>query len=448
MLEIDGASNRGIDEIRSLRENVKFAPAAAPFKIYIIDEVHQITTDGFNALLKTLEEPPAHVKFIFATTSAQKVPATILSRCQRFDFRRIPTETIVTALKEICKKEKIRIDEEALFLIAKAADGSLRDSQSILDQIAATAAAKEGMVRSPDVLASIGAVPEETLLELTRAIGAHDAAAALGALHGALDAGKDAAVFAERLLEHVRNLLFCKVSEDLVRLIDASDTHRKAVAAQARGLTQPDLFYFFSVIQQTIFTMKRFELKRIPLEIAVIKMAQAAPLADLAQIMESLKRPPVREKKTDKIERAEEAGEPDVEELPSGELEVPDSIRGKETPVFGQIWNALIAAVKSERISLASYLSEGEPLDLKNGIARISFPESHAFHRETLEHPDNRKLIERHLAVLLGGPARVEFESVPQLRRPAQGESGAQPPAGPENGVIKSAMNLFGGRMI
>ena len=164
VLEIDGASNRGIDEIRALRENVRFAPAAGKFKIYIIDEVHQITTDGFNALLKTLEEPPAHVKFIFATTAVQKVPATILSRCQRFDFRRISTERIAEVLKDICKKEKIKAEEEALYVIAKAADGSLRDSQTILDQIAA---AGDEKISREDVIRSLGALEEESLVSLT-----------------------------------------------------------------------------------------------------------------------------------------------------------------------------------------------------------------------------------------------------------------------------------------
>src|SRR3989338_3038095 len=161
VFEIDGASNRGIDETRALREDVKFAPALGKFKIYIIDEVHQITNDGFNALLKTLEETPAHVKFIFATTSANKVPATILSRCQRFDFRRIPTQTIADTLKEICKKEKIKIHDEALYVIAKFAEGGLRESQSILDQVASSV---DGKVGAKEVFRSLGSLEEEDLL--------------------------------------------------------------------------------------------------------------------------------------------------------------------------------------------------------------------------------------------------------------------------------------------
>src|SRR3989338_5667859 len=136
ILEIDGASNRGIEEIRTLRENVKFKPTHGHYKVYIIDEVHMLTGEAFNALLKTLEEPPEHVKFIFATTEVHKVPLTVLSRCQRFNFRRIPTDEMVKKLKEVSKEEKIKINDGALFLIAKSAEGSLRDAESLLDQLA------------------------------------------------------------------------------------------------------------------------------------------------------------------------------------------------------------------------------------------------------------------------------------------------------------------------
>src|SRR3989338_802344 len=153
VLEIDGASNRGIDEIRSLRENVKFKPARTRYKIYIIDEVHMLTGEAFNALLKTLEEPPEHVKFIFATTEPHKVPLTILSRCQRFNFKRIATDDIHAKPKESAKEEKLKIEKNALFLIAKASEGALRDAESLLDQLASFA---EGKIAEKDVLLMLG----------------------------------------------------------------------------------------------------------------------------------------------------------------------------------------------------------------------------------------------------------------------------------------------------
>ena len=257
VLEIDGASNRGIDEIRNLRETVKFKPSSGRVKVYIIDEVHMLTTEAFNALLKTLEEPPAHVKFIFATTASHKVPATILSRCQRFDFRRIATETIAGALRDIAKKEKLKIDDEALFAVAKAADGSLRDSQSILDQIAASSG---GTISKEDVTRSLGAPEEEKLVGLMDAVASRDAAAALFALDALLNEGRDPAIVAEKLLEHLRNLLFIKVSDKLAELVDAAESYKKSLSRQKESFSKEDLFYFFGVAAHAFQILKRFEM--------------------------------------------------------------------------------------------------------------------------------------------------------------------------------------------
>ena len=167
VLEIDGASNRGIDEVRQLRENIKFSPTSSRYKIYIIDEVHMLTIEAFNALLKTLEEPPAHVKFIFATTQPHKVPSTILSRCQRFDFRRIPIVQIVQKLKEISKAEHIKIDEKVLVAIAKACEGSLRDAESILDQLTSYG---RDTISLKDVSSVLGLIEQDVLFEFAKKI--------------------------------------------------------------------------------------------------------------------------------------------------------------------------------------------------------------------------------------------------------------------------------------
>ena len=292
VLEIDGASNRGIDEIRALRESVRFSPAAGKYKIYIIDEVHQITPDGFNALLKTLEEPPAHVKFIFATTAAQKVPATILSRCQRFDFRRIATERIVEVLRDLCKKEKIKAEDDALYMIAKAADGSLRDSQTILDQMAASS---ENKISKSEVIQSLGALEEERLIEIVDALQKKDAASALVFLDGVLKEGKDPGLFLEKMLEHTRHLLFLNVSADLLDLVDATESYKKALLKQKDAFSREELFYFFSVITHTLQLLRRFEMKRIPIEIMLIKLACRVPMESIAEVLEQLK---TAEKKT------------------------------------------------------------------------------------------------------------------------------------------------------
>jgi len=440
VFEIDGASNRGIDEIRALRENVKFAPALGKFKVYIIDEVHQITQDGFNALLKTLEEPPAHVKFIFATTSAHKVPATILSRCQRFDFRRIPTDVIAGALKDICKKEKIKIDDEALFVVAKCADGSLRDSQSILDQIASST---EDKIAKEDVIRSLGFLEEERLLELMDALAQKDARAALLNLDGVLKEGKDPVLFMEKLLEHTRNLLFISVSDKLAELVDATESYKKALAKQKEFFTKEDLFYFFSVITHTLQVMKRFEMKRIPLEMALVKLAQKAPLQDITQVLEQLKNsekknsPPLKSEKPLAAEMADDDDAAEIAEI--------DDLDGRELKLssLDSVWEALLRALKAEKISVASYLAEGAPLNFERGVARVAFPEKLVFHRESLEVTENRQLIEKHLGALLDQPVRVEFQSV---KGPVEG-TGAKTSSEPDE-KMKSAMKLFGGRIV
>jgi DNA polymerase-3 subunit gamma/tau len=464
VLEIDGASNRGIDEIKALCENVRFAPAASRYKIYIVDEVHQVTDAAFNALLKTLEEPPPHVKFIFATTSANKVPATILSRCQRFDFRRIPTAVIASALREICKKEKIKIDEEALFAVAKAGDGSLRDSQSILDQIAVVSG---GAVGRPEVLRALGAIDEERLVAVTDAVAARDAAQALKLFDAVLAEGKDPALFVEKFLEHVRNLLFVHISDKLAELIDVSESYRAELSRQKGLLSREELFYFFAVLTHALHSARRFESRRIPLEMALVKLALREPMESLSEL---LSRPISAEKKTDKsaaahrpaapaaapepaprVSRArpardEEQETPDVEELPADAAwEAPAAPAAAPSVSLISVWPTFLADVKREKMSVGTYLSEGEPLEIERGVARILFPEHLNFHRETLEVIENKKLLETVLERLIGAPVQIRFEMVKEVKASA----GSAPAASPQaEGAIRSALNILGGRRV
>src|SRR5271169_7098780 len=229
VLEIDGASNRGIDEVRELRETVKYVPASSRFKIYIIDEVHMLTKEAFNALLKTLEEPPAHVKFIFATTEPQKVLPTILSRCQRFDLRRIPANLIVKHLKEISKKEKVSIDDEALAAIARGAEGGLRDAESALDQLIAFCGNK---IAEADVLSVFGLVAHDRIAALTDAILDGETTKALQVLKGLDDAGKDLQRLVADLLDHFRNLLVVTLGEEGIASLQLPETELGLLEAQ------------------------------------------------------------------------------------------------------------------------------------------------------------------------------------------------------------------------
>src|SRR5580692_5154475 len=230
VLEIDGASNRGIDEVRELRETVKYVPATSRFKIYIIDEVHMLTKEAFNALLKTLEEPPAHVKFMFATTEPEKVIPTILSRCQRFDLRRIPSALIVKHLSEIAKKEDVQINDAALHAIARGADGGMRDAESTLDQLISFCGKN---IAEADVLSMFGLASQSQILGLSKAVLAGEIQTALTQLNELAQNGKDLGRLLSDLLNHFRNLLIFQISKGDLKLLEVSESEVAALKEQS-----------------------------------------------------------------------------------------------------------------------------------------------------------------------------------------------------------------------
>src|SRR6266446_6862457 len=216
VLEIDGASNKGVEQVRELRETCKYAPASSRFKIYIIDEVHMLSTAAFNALLKTLEEPPAHVKFMFATTDPEKVLPTILSRCQRFDLRRIPVSLISKHLTEIAKKEKVKIEPAALYAIARGAEGAMRDAESTLDQLISFCGEK---IEETDVLSMFGLTAQGQIIELCRALLAGEVENVLRQLNQHATAGNVLGRLLSDLLNHFRNLLICQVARHSLPIV-------------------------------------------------------------------------------------------------------------------------------------------------------------------------------------------------------------------------------------
>ncbi|HUU23364.1 MAG TPA: DNA polymerase III subunit gamma/tau [Phycisphaerae bacterium] len=284
VVEIDGASNRGIDEIRELRANAIFRPARSRFKVYYIDEVHMLTKEAFNALLKTLEEPPGHVKFIFSTTEVEKVPATILSRCQRFDFRNISTRAIADHLKTICKAEKVKADDDALFRIARAGAGSMRDALSLLDQLLAGG----GKVSEAEVIRILGTPPDERMIAIARAVADGDAAAALNELSGVLEAGVGLANVVTALADVFRNLMLaatCGVDSGLIELPDAQ---RAAVGDLAGRFSTPALVHAMGVLSRAAFSIRGSSVARGLVEAAVVRLAAAEKFVDPASLIERL----------------------------------------------------------------------------------------------------------------------------------------------------------------
>ncbi len=293
VLEVDGASNRGIDEIRNLRENVKFKPAQSRFKIYIIDEVHMLTQEAFNALLKTLEEPPDHVKFIFATTELHKVPLTILSRCQKFAFRKVPVAKISQKLETIAKEEKLSIDEKSIFAISKAAEGSLRDAESLLDQVASFA---KGKITYAKVLDAFGIPSEEVYLGLLDAFLAKDAKRTIEIFAPLAAEGKDMVQFVRGLTEIFRALLVMKVAGPAVReiagLVDfAAETLRELEVRKER-FSKEDLLSIVYFLQNLLRDVRRSVLPELQVETALIKLAIREDLISLSEIIQKLNNAP------------------------------------------------------------------------------------------------------------------------------------------------------------
>ncbi len=284
VLEIDGASNNGVEQVRELRDNVRYAPSKGHFKIYIIDEVHMLTSAAFNALLKTLEEPPPHVKFIFATTEPQKVLPTILSRCQRFDLHRIPANLIAKHLQFIADKEKITLDPAAAHAIAKGADGGLRDAESMLDQLVAFCGEK---IAEPDVLNVFGFTSEQTVSNFTDKILRGETPEALELLHAEAENGKDMMKLMSDLISYLRDLLVCKVKPDALA-DDLNPELQKSLEAQAAIIETDRLLELIDQFAAAEGRMKWAPNKRLHFEVAVIKAIQTLSQVTLNEVIENL----------------------------------------------------------------------------------------------------------------------------------------------------------------
>jgi len=285
VLEIDGASNNGVEQVRELRETCKYAPATSRFKIYIIDEVHMLSTAAFNALLKTLEEPPAHVKFMFATTDPEKVLPTILSRCQRFDLRRIPAAQISKHLAEIAKKEKVKIDQAALYAIARGADGGMRDAESALDQLISFCGEK---IEEADVLSMFGLTGQGQLLELSRSVLAGEVEKALRQLNTLANQGKDLGRLLSDLLNQFRNLLIFQVSRGDLNMLEVSEAEGAALAEQSKMASADGLTRILEVLADAEMRLRDAASKKILVEVALLKAIEARSAMSIDSVLKQL----------------------------------------------------------------------------------------------------------------------------------------------------------------
>ena len=404
--EVDGASNRGIDEIRELRENVKFSPLSSRYKLYIIDEVHMLTREAFNALLKTLEEPPAHVIFIFATTEIQKIPATILSRCQCFEFRRISLKQIRDNLRKISEREGVKISEKGLTWIAEAGDGSLRDAQSILDQIISYAGFE---IRDQDVEEILGLTDRRFLFRLSHAVFERNAGLCLTIIEEAYNAGLDMKYFYQMLIGHFRNLLLIKIMGKNPELLNLGEEEAAGLAGQTERMSRETVQRLLDILMMEEENVKRSQNPRINLETILVRMAYLEPLIPIdewlsrmeglekrlstggtAPVETSVRDPkatwesPPREKEQELFKVAESGM---VDEVHTGY----DASEGK---IAEDIWEDLKAFVRKHSQPLFSKIEPGVFLGYEDKCLRIGFRKDYIFIDDITEKTQKDRLAE------------------------------------------------------
>ncbi|HHS13643.1 MAG TPA: DNA polymerase III subunit gamma/tau [bacterium] len=387
VFEIDGASNRGIDEVRSLRENIRYTPARGRRKVYIIDEVHMLTPPAFNALLKTLEEPPDHVIFVFATTEPHKVPATILSRCQRFDFRRISARDIIEHLQRICREESIEIEDEALHLIAMKADGSLRDSQSILDQMIAFT---ESRITADHVVQGLGLIEQEWFFKVTDILASKDLGSGMELVEKVVTGGYDPEEFISGLMEHFRNLLAVRAAGK-ADLVDGTEDLRKRTGEAAGQFAEEDLIRLIEILNRARVSVKNAVNPRIPMEMAMVKMIRmdrTVTVEDLLQRLDKLGsgnfQAPVDAPLHEQNASSAADSQPSAAE-PVRDPEPPEKKKKLSLDEVNENWDALIQQIKHRKITIGSFLQEGRLLGVEDNVIQIGFGLQNGFHMDAIK---------------------------------------------------------------
>lgn len=393
VLEIDAASNRGIDEIRDLRDKVRFAPSQGKRKVYIIDEVHMLTNEAFNALLKTLEEPPAHVLFILATTEPQKIPLTILSRCQRFDFRKINTEEIRDHLAEIVREEQVEIADDALNAIARKAAGGMRDAISVLDQCIAFAGSR---IELEHVELVLGTISEEDTAALMDAVIQQAYGQLFTLLHDFVQRGKDVKQILRDCIQYCRQLLLLKVApkEQLIEL--SLDSLGKA-KEQANALPVEFLGRMINRLAAAEKDLRYSNQPQILLEAALVDlMIQGTEPVAAVQAVSTAKDTPATRRAPQKEQTTAAQAQPVRKLIASDELL--------------QQWAEVMNVIKGKSVKLHAFLAEAKPAALQNGELILRFQYQFKFHYNTVSQDENLRMIAQAVQQLTGQPVKVAVE--------------------------------------
>lgn len=451
VIEIDAASNRGIEEIRELRDRIRLAPTQGRYKVYIIDEAHMLTTEAANALLKTLEEPPEHAVLILVTTEPHRLPPTILSRCQRFDFRRVSQRELITRLRRIAETEGFAVEEPALILIAASADGSVRDAESVLDQLVAFA---EGPIKPQDVVAVLGILEEETALRLAAAVIARDVIESLRLVNQVTSEGKDVRQVIRTLLDHFRDLLVVKTGDQTSDLLDTTENRLQALREQAAGTSEEEILRALNALVAAESEARWSPQPRLLLEIALIRLCRPEmdpTLEGVRHRLHALEQrlgpdpvPPVVEKRPASDDLKAEsaviaAAVATLAEMPAAPAQ-PAPIALEDVR---REWARVLEEVKRTRMFCHALLIEGIPLQMDGATLVIGLRTGYNFHMENLHRPENRAVVE-------GALERV-FQHRLRLRCTIH-EGAATPPGSAASAdpdpVVNTAVRLFGGQVV
>jgi DNA polymerase-3 subunit gamma/tau len=453
VIEIDGASNTGVDDVREVRENVKFTPFHGHYRIYIIDEVHMLSTSAFNALLKTLEEPPAHVVFIFATTEIHKIPATILSRCQHYNFRRIPHAEIIQRLRFVAQQDGLAIEDRSFSAIARASEGSMRDALSILDQAVAFAGKT---VRHADLETLLGTVPQEHVRTMIAAVIAKDGPAAVNIVAQVLDQGHDLRAYCADLVEYARHMLIAAVvpsTQELRSLIETPEEDLRQIVADAKAFTVEQTQELFRILSQAEDALRLSAHPRFVLESAAIRGARLlasgapAPAATVASSPAPTKPPapsvapaaPVRPPSGQSaappakpVAKAQPATPPATAALKPAPPKVsaqpvlakpPQPAPPPAPPAIRLNWEQVVEHVSSRHPNIGAFLESGTLVSIEGNQLLIGYPANASVARGMMEKPDNQQLIAALCGELAGQPVRMKIVEL------ADGQAAAPSPA-------------------
>jgi len=435
LIEIDAASNTSVDDVRSLRDKINFSPNQGRFKVYIVDEVHMLSTAAFNALLKTLEEPPRHAIFILATTEIHKIPATVLSRCQRHEFRRIPVQDIVKYLQEISKAENIKIDDDALVLIARQATGAMRDAISLLDQLASTGN-KITLEMAQEVL---GTATSQAVIDIVQAIADQDSAKGLNTIQRTLDAGSDPRQFSRQIIDYLRNMLLVRMGNP--EQVDATKEIRTQIAKHAQLFEVPELLNFIQSFNQAAYEARVAWQPSLPLEMAFVESLNTEEEAPSIQVTEQA---PARSRHKGANKR--KTKQPPVEatkEVDSQgatvEQEGPATEGGSLTvKMVTDNWRKILGALRSQNPTSEALMRSGRILGVKNGALYMGFSQ---VLKSKIEKGEHLGLVHQAMQEVFG-------REVPVHCVVSVGKAANLPPELDSEGIVAAALRDLGGEIV